>query len=461
MERTIANNLITFYFPFSYRQKEFKPLTEKLQAEGYTLFKLNNEDESDLQHELDQFFYPFIQEKLFPETISEHSFNRFCRSIDVEGNLQTRHRPIPFVIERLDVTICPFEIGILSLLIKLKDEQPLSDAIDFMRDFRQLMPEPTQKKYLTITVGEQSFSCTQELLYDYLLPFLPSFFEQNNTKSGYMGSLPYFEDERMYTTCLFFSDDEQEIDMKELYRLAHLDGRCKDGTAKISSYNDEYIDNYVTEHSYERWAPYLYVTTTMQSHISLSNIERDYWQETKLYYISTGFYNILIHYFYKIVLLKLSYEHSEISWRTDKVIAEKLSEKITLFYSKYYFNHVAIRSSGRDLSRNIRKQMRIDELFVEVKQSVNDLYRVLENENQDRYNQLLFILTVYTVISGIIGMNLVVEDWDQAINWGSLDFSFFEWVAFITGISGIWLSFALIVGAIIRFVINYVRKRKH
>lgn len=466
-ERIIHDNVMTFYFPFSYRQKDFQALTKKLQEKEYTLFQLHqaetaaSQNETETLYELEQFFYPFVQEKLFPSNVSAHALNRFYKNIEVKGQLQTRHREMSFMIDRLDITICPFETGILSLLVHIEGEEQLDDVIDFMRNFRQLVSEPQQKDYFSITVNHQQFASTEQLLYDYLMPFLPSFFMKKESKSGYIGSLPYFEDERMYTTCLLMSDDDTKIETKELYKLAHLDGRRKDGSSKISSFNEQYIDDYIESHSYLRWAPYLYVTTTMQSHVTLGNLSEEYRQGARQYFINTGYYNILIHYFYKIVLLKLSYEHSEIKWNTDKISAESLSENITLFSSKYYFQQVAIRSSGRDLSHFIRGQMRIDELFMEVKESVNELYRVLEGENQDRYNQLLFILTVYTVISGIIGMNLVIEDWQDAIDWGNLQYTFFEWVAFITGISGIVLSFALIVGAVIRFVMNYIRKRKY
>lgn len=457
--RNVHDSTMTFYFPFSYRQSKFKQLIEKVEQKGYSLFQL--EPESKLTDELEQFFYPFVQEKVLPNEVSEHALNRFVQTVHVAAVLQTRHRAISFTVERLDIVVCPFETGILSVVVTLQESLPLNDVIDFMRDFRQLVPELEQKKYLTITVEDKTLYSTEQLLYEYLIPFLPSFFIQDDKKAGYIGSLPFFEDERMYTTCLLLSDEASDIEAREMYKLAHLDGRNKDGSNKISSFNDAYIEQYIDRHSYLRWAPHIYVTTTMQSQVALSNVDGELREDAKRYFLSTSYYNILVHYFYKIVLLKLSYEHSEIKWSTDKIIAESLSEKITLFSSKYYFQQIAIRSSGRDLSRYIRQQMRINELFVEVKQSVTELYRVLEEENQDRYNQLLFILTVYTVISGIIGMNLVIEDWEKPIDWGNLNYSFFEWVAFITGVTGIWLSFMLIVGAAIRFIVNYVRKKNH
>ena len=56
---------------------------------------------------------------------------------------------------------------------------------------------------------------------------------------GYYGSLPYFEDERMYTSIFLIQDDKTEITKDQLFRLAHLDGKDIDGNAFISSSNPD------------------------------------------------------------------------------------------------------------------------------------------------------------------------------------------------------------------------------
>ena len=60
--------------------------------------------------------------------------------------------------------------------------------------------------------------------------------------NGYFGSLPYFEDERMYAICISFSASEgSQITDDQLYRMGALDGRLPDGQLFISANNPEYI----------------------------------------------------------------------------------------------------------------------------------------------------------------------------------------------------------------------------
>ena len=90
--RNVHDSTMTFYFPFSYRQSKFKQLIEKVEQKGYSLFQL--EPESKLTDELEQFFYPLVQEKVLPNEVSEHALNRFVQTVRVAAVLQTRHRAI-------------------------------------------------------------------------------------------------------------------------------------------------------------------------------------------------------------------------------------------------------------------------------------------------------------------------------------------------------------------------------
>ena len=74
---------------------------------------------------------------------------------------------------------------------------------------------------------------------------------------------------------------------------------------------------------------------------------------------------------------------------------------------------------------------------------------------------LLFILTVFTVISGIYGMNLVIEGWKDSSDFDSIgSYTLFEWVAFITALSGIGLSLVLVCVTAFKTLRNMVRRAK-
>ena len=60
---------------------------------------------------------------------------------------------------------------------------------------------------------------------------------------------------------------------------------------------------------------------------------------------------------------------------------------------------------------------------------------------------LLQILTIFTTISGIFGMNLVIEDWKGKMDWAKMnDYSVFEWIAVLVTTTGVAVS--LILGLI-------------
>ncbi len=159
-------------------------------------------------------------------------------------------------------------------------------------------------------------------------------------------------------------------------------------------------------------------------------------------------------------MLKLSFEHSEIEWEQDKVIVDELIEEIMKFSSQYYFDEVAVRSEGREISTMLRKQFRITAQYREIKETLNELYRILEDQADERLNDLLFILTIFTVISGIYGMNLVIEEWKGNIDWSQVaDYSIFEWISFAVALFGIGLSFFLVGNLAYRTISRKIKKR--
>ncbi|WJH32373.1 hypothetical protein N6H14_18445 [Paenibacillus sp. CC-CFT747] len=76
----------------------------------------------------------------------------------------------------------------------------------------------------------------------------------------------------------------------------------------------------------------------------------------------------------------------------------------------------------------------------------------MEEFSTRRSNYLLMILTVYTVISGIYGMNQVIEDLKGKIDWSKLlEYSVFEYIALVVAFSGIIVSFGLSINVIYKW----------
>ena len=463
----IERAYMTFLFPFAYQMKNRSQLSNVLKNEGYSFFSLNNtslenafygHSISVTHEELAQFFYPFLEDKLFPEKLKSQDFLRFSKAYHTKGFLQHKDSHFDYEIISLDVTLCPFGNGIVTVRVSMTEHiQDISDVIHFIHYFRVLEAKLREEKGASHHFSFGDFSSTSELLFKHFMPFLQPFLlhHQENTYEG----LPFFEDERMFSSGYLLCRERQAILDEHLFRLGQVDGRTPEGTPFISSTNPEYIADYVKDHTHQRWAPQSYIVTSAQAQITISNMSLEKSKHNLEEFMGTHYYNLFIHYFYKMMLLKVSYEYSEISWGKDKLVVNELIELITKFSARYYFEEVVVRTEGREISQMLRKYFRINEHYTETKATLDSLYRTQEDQSDNRSNKLLFILTVFTVISGIYGMNLVIEEWRDANGLGSIwSYTIFEWVAFVTALSGIGLSLILVCITTIKSIRNQMRR---
>lgn len=462
----IQEAYMTFLFPFAYHNKAKGKITELIEHNGFTLFDLHKKELEDqfygedvrISHEeLNQFFYPFLEDKLFSETTTENGLTRYSKALHLPGTFHIRQEQFAFTLLSLDITLCPFEIGIITLRVRMDETaSELSNVLEFMHHFRVLQAKLEEEKGGSLTVDSTHFQSTEAFIFDKLISFIKPYLKINKKMTGYYGSLPFFEDERMFSTASLICENEVNILNEHLFRIGQLDGKTADGHEYISSSNEQYINNYVENHVHVQWAPSCYTVTSSHAQMSIMNASFYNRDKALAHFMSTNYYNILMHFFYKITLLKLSFEHSEIRWGKDRIVIENLIELITKFSSRYYFGEIVVRSEGRALSQFLRREFRIEGMFNELRATLNELYRVQADQAKDRQNQMLFMLTIYTVISGIYGMNLVIGDLKGNIDWSIIaDYSFFEWITLVTTISGISIAIMITLWAGIRTIRNY------
>lgn len=464
----IKRAYMTFLFPFAYSTKNRQKIGEVLLKEGFTFFTLNNTalenafygDTTIIHEELAQFFYPFLEDKLFPYDMNSPDFIRFSKAFYTQGSLHHLDSRIHYEIMSIDVTLCPFGNGIITVRTNITDTpHDISDILNFIHYFRVLEAKLREEKGAIHHFSFGHCSSTSELLFNYFIPYLQPFL-QHQQDNSYEG-LPFFEDERMYASAYLIAEKEADILPEHLFRLGQVDGRTPAGKPFISSTNAQYIAQYVQDHAHTRWAPNSYIITSAQAQMTLTNLPFEKCTHSIQEFMGTHYYNLFIHYFYKMMLLKLSYEYSEIKWGKDKLVVNELIELITKFSARYYFEEVIVRTEGREISQMLRKLFRINEHYVETKATLDSLYRTQEDQSDNRSNNLLFILTVFTVVSGIYGMNLVIEGWKDSSDFESIwSYTLFEWLAFITALSGIGLSLVLVCFTGFKTVQNMIRRYK-
>ncbi|MEK5185105.1 sugar phosphate isomerase [Solibacillus sp. FSL W7-1324] len=457
-----------FYYPFNYRQYDFGKLQHELKRNKFYHFTIDEEEFNETLYGADiqvspqlltQFFYPFMEEKLLNNDISVRNFNRYSKKIHCEGKMKTAFDEVPFTLLSADINLCPFGIGILALRIQLADDVDMNAALSFGHYFRVLRPKIEEELGAEIYYDNFIFHNTDELLLKKIAPFLEKYFIDYSSIHKNISKIPFFEDERMYVNAFFHMGEDAEIDEELLFRAGQLNGRDNNGDPYISSTNEEYIKRFVEEHCYERWAPQFHIITTLQGQIHLSTMDDKSMYKSLNSFHSVSYYIFLIHYFYKLMLLKLVFEHSELKFSRDKDIVKELIEQITKFASRYYFSEVSARTEGKEISHYLRKVFRIDGLYRETKETLEELYRIQEDRSTDRLNKLIFILTIFSMISGIYGMNLVIEMLAEPFKLSEIfSFTFFEWTALILMVIGLMTLALLILNQVYKFSTSYYGK---
>ena len=75
---------------------------------------------------------------------------------------------------------------------------------------------------------------------------------------------------------------------------------------------------------------------------------------------------------------------------------------------------------------------------------------------------MLTILTIYTVISGIFGMNQVIEDLKGDYTWSFIrGYSSFQWIAFVVTFSGWPVAFLLVIGVAWKWGRDFIRRQRN
>ncbi|MDS9473003.1 hypothetical protein [Sporosarcina pasteurii] len=472
-ELSIGRTYLSFILPVGFDNGEKLDFARSLEENGFAFFKLNdqNKDHENIfgdeisvdTQELEQYFLPYTEHILFPESLNEHGFHRFTKSIGESFIICIHGKTFPFYVPTIDVMLGPFGFAFLTIRVTLdKEEKDLADVLDFAQHFRAVESKLDEERGAYILHPQSGNSISvYDFLFTLLCPVMERYMLPDEKPDRYFGSFPYIEDERMLVSAFLFSLDNTPITEDQLYRMGTIDGRTPNGEVFISANNPSYVQRFLNKYMHDRWAPHTYTIITGHAFMTISNELPNDTERMLSQFMGTHYYNYLLHYFYKTMLLRVAYEYSKIDWDKDDEYVKSLIKFITLFSSLYYNKDVSTRAEGKELTIMFRKAFQIDSYFKEVTNTLQALYKSQENLAADRMNTLLFILTIFTVISGIYGMNLVIEDWKTHSGWKDfMNYTLFEWISLITAVTGIALSFYLVAATFSKKIRNKLRRRK-
>lgn len=474
-EPTLHTALLQFIFPFSIMDGEDTKLAVQLELDGFTRFFLDNKELEDayygdgycVSHEkMERSYLPFAAHMLFPREKDKDSFRRFSRVNNLDCKLEMKQETVRFRVLSTDVFICPFHLGFMTIRVSIEEEDlAFSTALEFADRFRTLEDVSYQDKSTSIHCNDQTFDQVEEFVFHSLADGLKPFLDRTEMDGAYFETLPFFVDERMMVQGFYGLNREEGIDdisMDLRYRASQLDGLSMDGEPYTSASDPDYIKDYCRKHSYNRWGPDTYYMTNEQTFCCLSRADREVATDLANQMYGPYYYGLLLSIFHKIVLLKLTNVHSRLRINHDYDEIENLIFLINKFSAKFYFSELISQSQGREIFLQLRRVYGNDALFEEVKATLNDLFQYQDKFQAKRRDTLLMILTVFTVVSGIYGMNQVIEDLKGHIEWSKmLEYSAFEYLALFLTFSGITISIVMTLKELRNSIRGRRRKRFH
>ncbi|PZD96069.1 hypothetical protein DNH61_09125 [Paenibacillus sambharensis] len=461
--------LLQFIFPFSIKDGLRDELREELLERGYQPFTLEDRSLEDAyygegyrvshQH-LERYYLPFTGSILFPDRHSASAFQRLSRVIEEGYELSLGERSISFCVQSVDVVICPFDLGFITTRVSIEEKLPYSLVLEFADRFRDLEDINSRDEHTSVRRGEENYGQMEEFIFKKVAPGIMPYLGTTDLDEAYYETLPYFVDERMFVLMFCRFAEGFAIDSIDMYRALHLDGMNENGEPVIGSSNPDFIKRYCDQHVYDRWSPGTVYGANEHTFCCLTTTEGRRERELAGEMYGELYYGLLLCLFHKIVLLKLSSNYSTIRLEYDRPTVEKLIRSITNLSAKYYFLEIASQLKGKELFKMIRRSFGIHELYIEVKETLGELYDYQDRTDAKTQNYLLMLLTLYTVIGGIYGMNQVIEDLDGQIDWRAmLKYSLFEHIALFVTLSGLVIGFVLAVVVTKKWLSDYIRRR--
>jgi succinate dehydrogenase hydrophobic anchor subunit len=470
-EKKVKKALFQFIFPFSIKKGTENELIRQIKADGYTPFFLDNLDleqayygeEHRVSHQqMERYYLPFTGQILFPHHDNPEAFRRYSKTHNLDCILESTFFTTNFRVLSTDIIVCPFELGFITLRTEIDEELDFSQAVEFADRFRVLEDVTEKDDFTNVRCSEKVFNEVEAFIFQHLMSGILPFLDKTGMAGAYFETLPFFVDERMFVQAFYqFTDPDGSITQLDNFRAVQLDGIDVRGRAYISANSLPYIEDYCVKHEYGRWSPDTVYLMNEHTFCCLTNSGRNRSAALANQMYGEYYYGLLLNLFHKIVLLKLSNRYSNVRMGKDNDEVENLIRSITKFSAKYYFLELVSQSQGREIFVQMRRVFGNNELFMEVKETLTNLYEYQDRVEKQSQNYLLMILTLYTVIGGIYGMNQVIEDLKGKIDWSKmLEYSVFEYIALFITFTGIIVGFALAFIVIYRWLKRWLKNRK-
>lgn len=396
-------------YPFLIKESKYKDYIRKMIKDKK--YKLKTfEKEKDFK--MYQYFLPKVRELLFSSfsfgnaknkqldelpidtrvaILSKYPCNIF--EYDLEQDIQAKvndKEGIYFSVRKVEV-IC-FSTGICFLCIKtnLADESEFSDVLNFNYKFKDINFDTTNLQgYDKIKIQTDSFS-NAETVRD----FIENITGTNN------------EIEKL------------NIDTKRFltYSYVCIDQSAWNNTNSFDSIQQQFMkyannlpaDNSVNfdEESMKIFSNWKYAKIALtKSSVSLFSSTYDMNNYTVLpyEYENQYFYTYIFNLYKKIYLEKMAYEYK------DTKDIRKIRDKLTEFTKQVWIQEVTEDSTGSKLNNELKENLQLDELYKEVKNKYDILYKNLNIKKSVKVNFIVLVILMMSLMLNVYNFVMLFD----------------------------------------------------
>ena len=311
---------------------------------------------------------------------------------DIQGKVGTENG-IFFKIEGIEL-IC-FRTGICFFTMKthLENTNKFTDLLDFNYRFKDINSEfASLKDYENINIQTDTFNDIKDI---------SEFINQVtgiNTKSKNTSSGENVINSQFYTysyVCIETSNWSEKASFanieNDFLRYANV---------LPSNYNSDFNKANI-EHNLHIIEKFKYIKTTlsnMSSNVICSGIDTYNYTKLPYEYENQYFYLYILALYKKIFLMKLNAE-----FRQYDVIV-KMRESFTQFTRKLWNKEVTLDDTGALYYKTLIKTLELEELYSEIQNKYEVIYKELNIEKNNTYYSIIVILLIFSLIFNTINI---------------------------------------------------------
>ena len=357
-------NIRSYLFPsFELRGEELK---------GFTNSKIEEKKRKILKDSVSYFTYDFAE--------------------DIQGKVGAENG-IFFKIEGIEI-IC-FRTGICFFTMKthLENTNKFADLLDFNYRFKGINSEfASLRDYENINIQTDTFNDIKDISeFIKQITGVSTKIKSNNNKENVVNSQFYTYSYVCVETSNWSEKSSFSNIENDFFRFANV---------LPSNYNSDFNKANI-EHNLHTIEKFKYIKTTLSntsSNVMCSGIDTYNYTKLPYEYENQYFYLYILSLYKKLFLMKLNAD-----FRQYDVIV-KMRENFAKFTRKLWDKEVTLDDTGALYYKTLNKTLELNELYAEIQNKYEVIYKELNIEKNNNYYSIIVILLIFSLIFNTINI---------------------------------------------------------